>query len=108
MSVKIQDVTGSKQLLKDILPQSHYIDIRVRLNGEYYWFEGDFLKQVLSDVEFKKESNGVQATLSSHMELELPRFQVSTDNPEDKKYAELLQYAIQDKLSKYSGLIKKT
>ena len=62
------DVTGSRQLLKDSINQSHYIEIRVRLNGKYYWFEGDFLKDLLKIVEFKKERNGVEAKLKTHLE----------------------------------------
>lgn len=62
------DVCGSYQLLKDILPGSHFVDIRVRLDGRYYWFEGDFIKQILPEITFNKEDNGVQAKLESHLE----------------------------------------
>jgi len=46
------DNFGYKQQLKDILPQSHFIDLRVRLNGEYYWFECDWLKDVIRKIQF--------------------------------------------------------
>ncbi len=53
--VSCDDWTGSKSLLKKVLPQSHFVDIRVRLNGKYYWFEGDFLKQIMPYVKIKQK-----------------------------------------------------
>lgn len=65
----VDDLFGANQLLKDIAPQSHTIDIRVRLNGKYYWFEGDFLKQILPSVKFKRIEHNTQTTLDDHREL---------------------------------------
>lgn len=67
----IDDNFGSNQILKDISKSSHYIDIRVRYNGNYYWFEGDFLKQVFPNINFKQiDNHGIKAKLESHMQLE--------------------------------------
>lgn len=37
--------------LKRMLPHSNYVDFRVRINGEYKFFEADFIKQIFSQVE---------------------------------------------------------
>lgn len=34
--------------IKKLLPIAHFIDIRIRINGEWKTFEGDFLKEILS------------------------------------------------------------
>ena len=69
--ITINDNFGSNQILKDIAPQSHMIDIRVRYNGAYYWFEGDFLKHVLKNVNFNQiDNDGIKATLKSHLQIE--------------------------------------
>jgi hypothetical protein len=67
--MKIDDNFGANQLLKDIIPQSHIIDIRVRMDGKYYWFEGDFLKQVLPNVEFIRIEKDTQSKLEDHAEI---------------------------------------
>ena len=36
--------------LKKLLPYSHYVDFRVRNNGEYLFFEADFIKQIFAQV----------------------------------------------------------
>jgi len=64
----IHDICGNVALLRDIVPSSHFIDIRVRYNGEYYWFEGDFIKYILPHLELIKEDNGISAKLQSHKE----------------------------------------
>lgn len=64
----IDDAFGANQILKDMAPHTHYIDIRIRLNGEYYWFEGDFLKHVLPHVTFKRLDHEITATLEGHKE----------------------------------------
>ena len=56
--MEIIDNFGTKQLLKDILPEAHLVDIRVRLNGKNYWFEGDFLYDLFKNVTFKNEEKG--------------------------------------------------
>jgi len=67
--IKLDDNFGSLQILKDILPTSHFIDIRVRLDGKYYWFEGDFLKSVFKGIDIKPiDNDGIKATLESHKE----------------------------------------
>ena len=68
--IEADDNFGAKQLLKDIAPQAHMIDIRVRLNGEYYWFEGDFLKQILPHVHFNRIEKDISATLEGHKQTE--------------------------------------
>jgi len=68
--VSCDDNFGSNQLLKDIAPQSHMIDIRVRLNGKYYWFEGDFLKYIFPFIRFNQiDNDGIKSTLESHEEV---------------------------------------
>ncbi len=62
----IVDTFGSKQILKEIAPHSHFIDIVVRYNGETYSFEGDFLKQILPDIDFKLVDKEYQSTLENH------------------------------------------
>lgn len=57
MTIKIQDTFGANKLLTEIAPHSHFIDIRVRYNGEYYWFEGDFLKQIFKQLEFYNQTH---------------------------------------------------
>ena len=60
------DNFGVKKLLADLIGQSHFVDIRVRLNGEYYWFEGDYLKQILPKLTYKQVDNdGIKTTLES-------------------------------------------
>lgn len=67
--IDIDDNFGCNQLLKDIAPHSHFIDIRVRFNGKYYWFEGNFLKHVFPFVNFKRiDNDGITSTLESHEE----------------------------------------
>jgi len=67
-SIIIDDNFGAKDLLKKILPQSHHVDIRVRLNGQYYWFEGDFLKEIFKKVSFNRIEHDITATLDDHKE----------------------------------------
>ena len=68
--VVIDDNFGSQQLFKDIAPHSHMIGIKVRYCGEWYWFEGDWLKQVLSKIEFNQIDNmGIKTTLEGHKEI---------------------------------------
>ena len=68
--ISCDDNFGSKQLLKDVAPHCHMIDIRIRLNGKYYWFEGDFLKQIFPHVHFNQiDNDGIKATLDSHEEI---------------------------------------
>ena len=62
------DNFGNQQLLKDIAPHCHMIDIRVRLNGKYYWFEGDFLKRIFPFVRFNQIDNGIKTKLENHEE----------------------------------------
>lgn len=64
----INDIFGCQKKLKDILPRAHFTDIRVRLNGKYYWFQGDFLKDVFRQVEFKKTEKECLCNLSAHEE----------------------------------------
>jgi hypothetical protein len=69
--ITIDDNFGSNQLLKDIAPQSHMIDIRVRFNGKYYWFEGDFLKSVFPHIQFNQiDNDGIKADLEGHEQIE--------------------------------------
>jgi hypothetical protein len=65
----LNDNFGCQQKLKDILPQSHFIDIRVRLNGKYYWFEGGFLKHIFKHVSFKRVETDADCKLNDHEEL---------------------------------------
>ena len=67
---EIDDVFGYNQLLKDLAPQTHMIDIRVRLNGKYYWFEGDFLKSILPHVDFKRIEKDTIPNLESLAQTE--------------------------------------
>lgn len=69
--IDVDDNFGSIQLLKDIAPQSHFIDIRVRLNGKYYWFEGNFLKHIFPFINFNRiDNDGMTAKLEHHEEIE--------------------------------------
>lgn len=71
MSITVDDNFGSQQLLKDIIGQSHMVDIRVRLDGQYYWFEGDYLKQILPHVEYNQTDNdAIKTTLEGHRQLD--------------------------------------
>lgn len=41
-----------RQTLKGIrrlLPGAHFVDIKIRINGQDKWFEADFLKDLLSE-----------------------------------------------------------
>lgn len=38
-------------LLKNVLPKAHMIDIKVRINGEDRYYEADWLKQAIKDIE---------------------------------------------------------
>lgn len=67
--IKCYDDFGANQLLKEISNNAHYIDIRVRLNGKFYWFEGDFLKRILQEVDFY-EPIGDRVTLESREQIE--------------------------------------
>jgi len=68
--MEIDDNFGCRQLIKDILPNIKTIDIRIRMDGKYYWFEGDFLKQILRQVDFNQIDNqGVKCKLSDHLEI---------------------------------------
>ena len=40
---------------KKVMLGSHYINIMVRKDGEDLWFEGDWLKRLLPQVEILKE-----------------------------------------------------
>lgn len=68
--MEINDNFGCQQLMKDIFPHSHFIDIRIRFNGKYYWFEGDFLKEIFKHVEFKRIEHDIDCNLESHAEIE--------------------------------------
>jgi hypothetical protein len=68
--IKIDDNFGSNQILKDIASQTHMIDIRVRMDGKYYWFEGNFLKHVLPYVTFNRLEHDISATLKGHEQIE--------------------------------------
>jgi hypothetical protein len=65
--LNINDNNGCKQKLKDIANHSHFIDIRVRYDGQYYWFDGDWLKDVLSNIEFKN-IDGDTCKLEHHIQ----------------------------------------
>lgn len=69
--IKIDDNFGSQQLLKDILPNIRTIDIRIRMDGQYYWFEGDYLKQILRQVEYNQiDNDGIKSKLEDHKQLD--------------------------------------
>lgn len=67
--IVVDDIFGCQQLIKNVLPQSHFVDIRIRLNGQYYWFEGDFLKQILKHVEFNRIEHDIDCNLENHKEI---------------------------------------
>ena len=63
--ISVEDNFGSQQLLKDILPNVRTIDIRVRMDGVNYWFEGDYLKQILKHVDYVYVDNdGIKTKLA--------------------------------------------
>jgi len=70
--MRVADETGTYQMMKDVLPQTHMIDIRIRLNGKYYWFEGDFLKRVFRGLQFvqSKENRDIKPNLKDHEEVD--------------------------------------
>src|SRR5205823_1988034 len=37
--------------LRELLPMAHTVDIKLRVNGEDWWFQGDFLKFLLGDAD---------------------------------------------------------
>jgi len=70
-TITIDDNFGSQQLLKDILPNVRTIDIRIRMDGQYYWFEGDYLKQILRNVNYNQINNdGIKSNLEQHKQIE--------------------------------------
>ena len=36
--------------LKKILPGSHFVDLKIRYNGETIYFEADFLKDIIKQL----------------------------------------------------------
>ena len=69
MKLKIDDNFGCRQLMKDIAPHTHFIEIRIRYDGDYYWFEGDWLKTVLPHLKFKRIEHDVSCNIADHLEL---------------------------------------
>lgn len=68
MTDKIIDTGGYIALLKSILNGSHFIDIRVRHNGQFYWFEADWLKRVMPNVELHEQCPDMEpAILEDHL-----------------------------------------
>jgi hypothetical protein len=67
--MRIDDNFGCQQLLKSLLPQCHMIDIRIRLDGKYYWFEGDYLKDILKHVAYNRIEKDIDCELKHHEEL---------------------------------------
>jgi len=68
--IPVPDNFGCQQLIKDILPNVHMIDIRIRMDGQYYWFEGDFLKRILPYVKFNMVELDINCKLENHREIE--------------------------------------
>jgi len=67
----VDDNFGCQQLLKDILPNVRTIDIRIRMDGQYYWFEGDYLKQILRKVTYNQiDNDGIKCKLEDHKQIE--------------------------------------
>ena len=67
----VDDNFGCQQLLKDILPNVRTIDIRIRMDGQYYWFEGDYLKQILRKVRYNQiDNDGIKCKLEDHKQIE--------------------------------------
>jgi len=66
--IPVPDNFGCQQLIKDILPNVHMIDIRIRMDGQYYWFEGDFLKRILPYVKFNRVELDINCKLENHRE----------------------------------------
>ena len=67
----VDDNFGCQKLLKDILPNVRTIDIRIRMDGQYYWFEGDYLKQILKHVHYNQINNdGVKCKLENHKQID--------------------------------------
>jgi len=65
--ITVDDNFGCQQLLKDILPNVRTIDIRIRIDGQYYWFEGDYLKHILKHINYHQiDNDGIKSTLESH------------------------------------------
>jgi len=50
--MQLKDNFGCKTTMAKAIKAAHYVDIRVRVDGKYVWFEGDFLKELLKHVEF--------------------------------------------------------
>ena len=50
--IEIRDNFGCGATLARAVKAAHYVDIRVRVDGRYCWFQSDFLKNILKHVEF--------------------------------------------------------
>jgi hypothetical protein len=44
------------EILKKILPKAHFINIRVRINGEWREYEADFLKELIENFNAEELS----------------------------------------------------
>lgn len=73
--LKSDDNFGCQKLLANLLPQCHLIDIRIRLDGKYYWFEGDYLKQILPHVEYNRIEKDIECELKNHEQSMEPKEQ---------------------------------
>ena len=103
MNITVDDNFGCKQLLKDILPNVHMIDIRVRMDGKYYWFEGDYLKEILRQVEYKQiDNDGIKSKLENQKQIGFYLGQVHECNG----YAEVV-IKDEDSRTVYAGNLEK-
>lgn len=50
--IEIKDNFGCHETLARAIRGAHFIDIRVRVDGKYHWFEADFLKHIFEQVQF--------------------------------------------------------
>ncbi len=53
--------------LKRILPQSHFISLRVRIDGEWREFEADFLKDIIGSISLESQSKSNKGNKISGM-----------------------------------------
>lgn len=68
--ISVDDNFGEKQLLKDTLPNVRTIDIRIRMDGKYYWFEGDYLKKILKHVTCNQiDNDGIKVKLENLQQI---------------------------------------
>lgn len=68
--------------LQRILPQAHFINIKVRINGEWREYEADFLKEIIGgQIEPPVKPDFTEITLTDYEKLGDTFIDAKTDPP---------------------------